>query len=90
MGQSVSDRSKNLRALTTRDLSGLIEFSKAQDRFEPLGLRRRQGNITTARLIALGLLEEGPAEPKYRSNKYTALGYRLTELGWSMLKRNVL
>ena len=79
---------KSFPALTSRDLSALIEFSKAEDRFEPLGLRRRQGKTITAKLVALGLLEEGPSEPKYQSHKYTAIGYRLTELGWSMLKRS--
>ena len=72
--------------LTHREWRAVQELSKAYGDFEPLAMRNRIGPITAAGLVRKGLAESGRVAPRFNRAAFP-VGYRLTSLGWKVMKR---
>lgn len=72
--------------LTNREWRAIEELSKAYGDFEPLAMRNRIGPITAAGLVRKGLAETGRTAPRFDRTTFP-VGYRLTTLGWKVMKR---
>jgi hypothetical protein len=73
-------------ALTAREWRGVGELSKAYGEFEPLAARELLGPIVLERLLAMGVVEKGPTPARFDRRTFP-IGYRLTALGWKVMKR---
>jgi hypothetical protein len=70
--------------LTTHEWRGLRELARSFNHFEPLARRIRVGPLIADRLVEMRLAETGPPERPYAKG---GKGYRLTKLGWQIIKR---
>jgi hypothetical protein len=73
-------------ALTAREWRAVGELSRAYGEFEPVELRDHVGPIALARLIEMGVAERGPTPPRFDRRAFP-VGYRLSPLGWKVMKR---
>jgi hypothetical protein len=73
-------------ALTAREWRAVGELSRAYGEFEPVELRDHVGPVALARLIEMGVAERGPTPARFDRRAYP-VGYRLSPLGWKVMKR---
>jgi hypothetical protein len=73
-------------ALTTREWRAVGELSRAYGEFEPVEMRDRIGPVALGRLLEMGVAERGPTPARFDRRAFP-IGYRLTSLGWKVMKR---
>jgi hypothetical protein len=87
-GRSMTEEERffSTAVLTNREWRAVVELSNAYGDFEPLAARNRIGPITAAGLVRKGLAETGRTAPRFDRSTFP-IGYRLTTLGWKIMKR---